>query len=85
MNSLVVKNDQVTDAILRFSWNIYNSYYMENLWPAVSTDESYGKSYTNNLNTIQDGHFRGCSRMGQRGRGCKNASSLKSATHILQL
>ena len=35
-----------------------------------------------NICPIQDGHFRGCSRMGG-GRG-KKPSSLKSFTHILQ-
>ena len=35
-----------------------------------------------NLNPIQDGFFRGCSRMG--GGGGLFAPPLKSATHILQ-
>ena len=33
-----------------------------------------------NLNPIQDGHFRGCSRMGE----AKRPPSLKSVTHVLQ-
>ena len=33
------------------------------------------------FNPIQDGHFRGCSRMGGGGKGLP---SLKSVTHILQ-
>ena len=32
-----------------------------------------------NVNPIQDGHFRGCSRM--RGEGAKRPPSLKSVTH----
>ena len=34
------------------------------------------------VNPIQDGHFRGCSRMG--GGGQKGSPSLKFVTHILQ-
>ena len=39
------------------------------------------KELTCGFNPIQDGHFRGCSRMW----GQKGPPSLKSITHILQL
>ena len=34
------------------------------------------------FNPVQDGPFRGCSRMNGRGGGAKNSPSLKSVTHI---
>ena len=42
----------------------------------------FSDSFICSLNPIQDGLFRGCSRM--RGGGRKKAPSLKSVTHILQ-
>ena len=38
----------------------------------------------NTINSIQGGHFQGCSRMGG-GEGAKRPPSLISVTHILQL
>ena len=59
----------------------FNGVYSKNNLPRM------GHIYIINLdevNPIQDVHFRSCSRMEEGGGGQKDPLSLKSVTHILQ-
>ena len=65
--------------------NIFNSFL--NITPA---NAAWGRSYkvqkifSKTVNSIQDGLFRGCSRMVEGEGGSKRPPFLKSVTHILQ-
>ena len=64
-NTFKFSNNDINKLILLLKKGVYSYEYMDE-WEK--------------FNSIQDGPFRGCSRMGE----VKRSSSLKSATHILQ-